>query len=113
MAAGRDKSSLARMPFIVSSNVEKADAATRKLIRSHVMRGKKAKRDRSDADQRMASGATSTAGRMQASRIKLEEVIEILTTPRVLPIRIGSDFSFFDFADDIEPTMLLNMHKRS
>ncbi|TAQ89520.1 hypothetical protein B7494_g2188 [Chlorociboria aeruginascens] len=43
--AGPDESreASARMLFIVSSNIEKADPATRKLIRSHVLRGEKKK----------------------------------------------------------------------
>lgn len=113
--AGPDESrgssvSSARMPFIISSNVEKADPATRKLIRSHVMRGKKQKRGRPDKGQRTTSWGTM-AGRTHSVRIKLEEVIEMYTP--LVPGRVGSDLSFVEFADEIEPSMLLNMIKSS
>ncbi|KAJ8097215.1 hypothetical protein POJ06DRAFT_228601 [Lipomyces tetrasporus] len=113
--AGPDESrgssgSPARMPFIISSNVEKADPATRKLIRSHVMRGKKQKRGRPDNGQRTTSWGTM-AGRTQAARVKLEEVMEMYTP--LVPGRVGSDLSFIEFADEIEPSMLLNALKVS
>ena len=100
----------ARMPFITSSNVEKADPATRKLIRSHVMRGKKKKGVRFDKGQRTTS-LRRMAGRTQAARVKLEEVIEMYA-PQV-PGRVGSDLSFVEFADEIEPSIRLNMIKSS
>jgi len=44
-----------KMPFIVSSNIDRVDPATRKLIRRHVMRGKKRKK----ADRPGAAGLVS------------------------------------------------------
>lgn len=98
--------SSARMHFIVSSNVEKADPATRKLIRSHVMRGKKKKRGHPDKDQQAPSWGAVTS-HTQGARLKLEEVIEGYTP--LLPGRVGSDLSFVEFTDTIEPSMLLNI----
>jgi hypothetical protein len=108
--ARRSSGSSAKMPFIVSSNIEKVDSATRKLIRSHVMRGKKQKRGRPDKDQQVTSWGTM-AGRIKAARVKLEEVIEIYTP--LVPGRVGSDLSFIEFADEIERSILLNMTKGS
>jgi hypothetical protein len=99
-----------RMPFIIKSNVEKADPATRKLIRSHVMRGKKQKRGRRDKGQQTTSGKTMP-GRTQAGRVKLEEVLKTYTP--ILPGRIGSDLSVVEFAAEIEPSMLQNMIRGS
>jgi hypothetical protein len=99
-----------RMPFIISSNVEKADPATRKLIRSHVMRGKKQKRGRPDKGQRTTSWGKMT-GRTPVTRVKLEEVIEMYMP--IVPDRVGSDLSFVEFADEIEPLMLLNIIRGS
>ncbi len=101
-------SSSGGMPFIVSSNAEKADPATRKLIRSHVMRGKKRKRERPDRN-RPAIGCGAIVGRAEDARIRLEDVIEAYTP--LVPDRVGSDLSFVEFAEEIEVSMLLNMAK--
>lgn len=42
-------------------------------------------------------------------QVMLEETIEPCAP--VLPSRIGSDLSFVDFADEIEPSMLLKIVK--
>jgi hypothetical protein len=102
--------SSARMPFIITSNMEKADPATRKLIRSHVMRGKKQKRGRRDKGQQTTGGRTMS-GRVQAERVKPEEVIEMYTP--ILPGRVGSDLSVVEFAAEIEPSILQNMIRGS
>lgn len=96
------------MPFIVSSNVEKADPATRKLIRSHVMRGKKQARDRPDKERRITS-RDAVNKRTQPARVRLEEVIEMYR-PQI-PRRVGSDVSFIEVADHMEPSMFVNMVK--
>jgi hypothetical protein len=100
----------ARMPFIITSNMEKSDPATRKLIRSHVMRGKKQKRGRRDKGQQTADGRIMP-DRIQAGRVKPEEVIETYTP--MLPGRIGSDLSVLEFAAEIEPLTLQNMIRGS
>lgn len=100
--------SSASMPFIISSNIEKADPATRKLIRSHVMRGRKEKAGRLDKVQQKMS-QQRMANRTKVTRVKLEEVIKVYT-PRV-PDRVGSDLSFIKFADEVEQSVLLNITK--
>jgi len=74
------------------------------------MRGKKQKKSLPDKGQRMTSRGT-TSGRIQAPRFKMEEVIEMYTP--LVPGRVGSDFSFVEFAVEVEPLILLNMIKGS
>lgn len=103
----------ASLVFIVSSTVEKADPATRNLIRSHVMRGKKQKLSRDDEVNRRSSRARLTAGhtQTQAAPVKWEEVIQTYASPLSIhiPGRVGSDLSFANFADDIEPILVANI----
>ncbi|WAO82854.1 Hypothetical protein NCS54_00002400 [Fusarium falciforme] len=99
-----------RMPFIVSSSVDKVDPATRKLIRSHVMRGKK-KRKRYPEKVSHGSKVGELTSCTQVERINLDEVIQMYT-PQI-PTRIGGDLSFIDFAEGIELSMLLNITKVS
>lgn len=100
----RPASSLpSRMPFIVSSGVEKADPTTRKLIRSHVMRGKKQKK-------RSTAGLAPTYP-IQRPQVELREVIDIYTS--VQPGRLGTRVYFVDFPAEIEPAMMLKMAQGS
>ncbi|KAH7202861.1 uncharacterized protein BKA55DRAFT_658166 [Fusarium redolens] len=100
----------AGFPFIVSSNLENVDAVTRKLIRSHVMRGKKKKKVRPDKGQpTIGRRARTMAVCTQTARVKLEEVGSLYTS--LIPSRVGSDLSFAEFAADIELPMLLNIAK--
>ena len=93
------------MPFIVSLNPRKADAATRTLIRSHVMRGKKkTKKCINNQIQQIA------ASPIKATRIKLEQAIEMYS-PLTLN-RIGADLPFLDLAEGIEQSILLSVMKR-
>jgi hypothetical protein len=79
------------MLFIVSSDIKKADPVTRKLIRSHAMQGIKKKRRRFVMVQEPSSTLAHAAP--------------------ALPRRIGSDLSLAEFADEIEPLVLLNIVK--
>ena len=88
-----------RMQFIVSSDTNKFDPVTRKLIRSHVMRGKKTKKPRAQVQAR----------KPLAAPVKLQDVVESCAAG--LPGRVGSDVSFVDFADEVEPSLLLKMIK--
>ncbi|KAJ3550273.1 hypothetical protein NM208_g66 [Fusarium decemcellulare] len=98
------------MPFIVLCSVDKADPATRKLIRSHVMRGKKKKKRRPKEVSESSKG-DQLVGYTEIEHPGLDEVIQMYT-PQV-PTRIGGDLSFIDFAEDIEFSMLLNITKVS
>ena len=89
------------MPFIVSSDIEKADPDTRRLIRSYVRRGRGKKR-----------GTAGRRGRHSSEeRVRLDQVVNMYTPS--IPSRIGSDYSpiGFEFADGIEPATLLNVAK--
>lgn len=96
------------MLFVVSSNVDKVDPATRKLIRSYVMRGKKQKRGRSDEANRTIN-LNTILGYTQSGPVTPEEIIELYSP--VIPGRVGSDLSFVKLADEIEPSMVLKMTK--
>lgn len=98
--------STSTMLFIVSSNTEKVDPPTRKQIRSHVMRGKKQKRIRRDNEPRLNS-RQSTARRFQHDPIKTGEVLEMYTP--LVPSRVGSDISFLELADEVEPKLVFNL----
>ncbi|OTA61487.1 hypothetical protein K449DRAFT_330998 [Hypoxylon sp. EC38] len=98
------------MPFIVSSNIEKADPATRKLIRSYARRGKTQKGGNHTENHRMANLGTM-AGHTHIARVELEDVVEIYTP--LVPGRIGSDLCFIEFPEEIDPSIILNMAKGS
>jgi uncharacterized protein YajQ (UPF0234 family) len=90
------------MPFIVSSNVDGVDQATRKLIRSHVMRGKKPKKHRVRAQ--IDHGSTNTT---EKARLKLQDVIDMHTV--LQPGRVGTHMYFVDYPKEMEPSMLMKM----
>lgn len=102
-----DKSlSTSTMLFVVASDIRKTDAATRKMIRSHAMRGRKQKRKK--------KGETRKEDEMQvikADEIRFEDLLE-LYTPLTLG-HVGSDLCFVPFAQEIELSMLLNITKIS
>lgn len=103
------------MPFIVSRSADKADAATRKLIRSHVMRGKKQNRLRPSKRQLqlLEKEQSRPARHVRVVPVGTEELQLELICHYAAPIprRVGSDFSFVEFADDIEPEMVVNVMK--
>ncbi|RDW63274.1 hypothetical protein BP6252_10819 [Coleophoma cylindrospora] len=94
--AGLDGSSgkSSEMLFISSSDIKKADPATRKLIRSHVMRGRKVKTSAPNKAQRMPIRRT-TAARSPAVQVQLQELFDKYT--QLVPGRVGSNFSCIDF----------------
>lgn len=94
------------MLFVVSSNFERVDPATRKLIRSHARRVKSSKSRRRDEGNK-----SNTPCRVSVTPVKLEEVVEEVLHKYVLPGRIGSDLSFVEFTDEIEPSIAFNIIK--
>ncbi|KAK4941949.1 hypothetical protein LTR10_018279 [Elasticomyces elasticus] len=96
------KRSSARLMFIVSSNVEKVDPVTRKQIRSHVMRGKRQKKDVKQAMSLANSGSHIGTPKTPAN---LEQVMR--TYAPLLPRTIRFDLSFT--ADEMDAFMALNM----
>ena len=96
------------LPFFVSSNVEKADPATRKQIRSHAMRGRKQKSLRHQKNALRCQNET-TSNPVETTLARPEDVLRSYTPP--MPYSIGSDLAFSTFAEDLEPSLLLNIIK--
>ena len=95
----------AGMPFIVSSNAEKVGPATRRLIRSHARRGRSRKAARSDRENE-----TSRAGsENQGERVKLDGIVQMYSS--LIPRHVGSDLSFAELPNGIEPSLLLTLIK--
>ncbi|KAK6822722.1 hypothetical protein PG989_001610 [Apiospora arundinis] len=100
----------AGMPFIVSLNDEKANPTTRKLIRSHVMRGKKKKKKHGSKPEE-PRGAGSSGGPIQRAGVNLEEVVELYMP--LLPGRFGMRLYYIDFPDEIDPSVIMQMFQVS
>ncbi len=97
---------LCKMPFIVSSNIDKVDPATRKLIRRHVMRGKKRKK----ADRPGAAGlALADSIQNHRTQIRLQEILDMYIL--LQPGCFGTHRYFVDFPNEIEPSILWNMEQ--
>ncbi|KAI0124993.1 hypothetical protein BJ170DRAFT_635930 [Xylariales sp. AK1849] len=94
-----------RMPFIVSPNADKFDQGTRKLIRSHVMRGKKVKRTNNKLGVAGLASADSTHN--HRTQTKIQDVISMYTL--LQPGRFGTRLYFVDFPSEIEPSVLWDM----
>jgi hypothetical protein len=86
-------------PFIISSNADAVDPTTRKLIRSHVMRGKKQKKNR-------ASGVASTDAVYKAP-VELQGVVDMYLS--VQPNFISTQIYSAGFPRAIEPYVLVTM----
>ncbi|KAF8849032.1 hypothetical protein BDZ45DRAFT_773889 [Acephala macrosclerotiorum] len=86
--------------FIVSTSLDEPNTAARKLIRSHVMRGKNAKKV---ASSHLKPGAwINRDGGAEGDLVRTEEV-STLSGPRME--FTGSGLSTFQFADDVQPYM--------
>ena len=72
------------------------------------MRGKKKKKASLNNGQN-TTGPRSLQPRLQAERVNLKDALEICT-PFVLN-RVGSDLSFIEVAEQIEPSTLLDVTK--
>lgn len=106
------------LPFIVTCSADKADAATRRLIRSHVMRGKNLKRPGPRKRQLQMLGKeqcdksqSACHNHVDGTPFGAEELhLELICRyDAPVPRRVGSDFSFVEFADDIELEMVVNV----
>jgi hypothetical protein len=93
------------MPFILSTGKQKGDAATRKLIRSHVMLGKNKGKPRPSKRTRLLPWETVPAWSSS------ENVSVVQGQFSVVPKRVGSDWSFIQLADEIEPAALAEILK--
>lgn len=99
--------SLSGLHFIVSHGLEKPDPATRKLIRRHVMRGKKQTKIPINKSQRKNNQEKRKIC-IKSPYVGLEQVAKMYTP---IPERIGSDFSLFGLADEVESSILSNITK--
>ena len=96
------------IPFIVSSSVEKFGPATRKLIRSHARRGKS--RKKATLGRIVPIGKRGTGVRQEdVGQARLGQVVEMYSS--LVPRRVGSDVSFANLPDEVEPSLLHNMIK--
>ena len=96
------------MLFIVLSNINKVDPSIRKLIRRHVMRGKKRKK----ADRSGAIGLTSTdsiQNHRTQPEIRLQDVIDMYAL--LQPGCFGVHRYFIDYPDEIEASILWNIEQ--
>jgi hypothetical protein len=90
----------AEMPFILSTGGQKGDPATRRLIRRHVMLGKNKNKPR--PSKRRTPQSWDTLPAWDSSK-DLSAVHDHFS---VIPRRVGSDWSFTQLADEIEPAAL-------
>lgn len=72
------------------------------------MQGKTLKRKQSKDKSRLKS-RQEFAKRVPQAPIKPEEVLETCTP--LVPGRVGSDFSFLELADEVEPNVVFNILK--
>ena len=95
-----------KMPFIITSNIDKVDPATRKLIRRHVMRGKKMKK----TDRPGAVGLVSADSiQNHRTQIRLQQVLDMYTL--LQPGSFGTHPYFVDFPNETEPSILWKMEQ--
>lgn len=95
------------IPFIVSSNDDGVDAATRKFIRSYAMRGRKQKRTRLKRNV-LVYGCDMAAGCVQTPSVNFEDILRIYMPPTR---RIGADLSFLTSPEDLDLSILSNIIK--
>ena len=95
-----ERRSLAELPFVVSTGTGKEDAAIRKLIRSHVMLGKNKGKPRPTKCKKVLPWEAVLVP------IPAEDTSALQESVSVVPKRVGSDWSFIQLADEIEPIAL-------
>ncbi|RDW60131.1 hypothetical protein BP5796_11737 [Coleophoma crateriformis] len=99
-------------PFIVSTGMEKVHSKTRRLIRSHVMLGKNLGKSQ-PAKRRSPKDLPKESGDIVISNDGLEALFGVLvrTFRSSIPNRVGSDWSFIQFADTVQPSTLADLLK--
>lgn len=97
----------ASIPFIVSYNDSRVDAATRKFIRSYAMRGRKQSRIRPKRNV-LVHGYDMAAGTVQAPSVDFKDVMRVYLPPMR---RIGADLSFLASPEDLDLSILSNIIK--
>ena len=94
----------ATLPFIVSMNTDKADATTRKLIRSHVRKGKGLRATSCNQSQ-------TCCGADQWGRP--EEIVPSGGYVSPLITGFGSDLAFTNLPESIDHSLVLSIAKGS
>lgn len=98
--------------FIISTNNGRTNAATRKIIRSHVMRGKNKRKFPSTMPQQHQHKVFGGVDNGHFESVTEPEDLPKLVAYTGLPRRIGNETSFIRFADDtVEPDLLLDCLK--
>lgn len=89
-------------PFIIFTSVDKADAKTRKLIRSHVMLGKNRGKRRTAPSKpvRKPSNTTNEASLSTSSSSE-----EDVGRP-VVPVKLGNEYSLLKLAAAVDPLVV-------
>lgn len=102
--------------FIVSSGIQKQDPATRRLIKSHVMTGRKQNRRRPGKQRKPTAIEKQSANLVVESdwntsaQSGVQELLKLYKKSRI-PAPVATDLSFMRFADDVEPAILINITK--
>ena len=97
--------SQAEIPFILTTGGQKSDPATRKLIRSHVMLGKNKGKPRPSKRRKQQPWDTVPPWDSVEGMSSIHDHIA------AIPRRVGSDWSFTQLADEIEPAALADILK--
>lgn len=90
-------------PFIVSTDVQKTDDKTRKLIRSHVMLGKNRGKKRIPKESTVKEAKTSST---KAPSSNLSSDNEFRAS---IPPKVGCETSLIKLAADVEPLLVQNV----
>ncbi|KAH8677970.1 hypothetical protein BX600DRAFT_431279 [Xylariales sp. PMI_506] len=105
------------MQFIVSTDLSRADTKTRQLIRSHVMLGKNRQKAGKGGRAGKKKARTQPAGwtfitvTNQSWNSDLDLVLQVHSAS--VPLKVGSEFSFVEFADTVDPGMMANLLRMS
>ncbi|KNG82944.1 hypothetical protein ANOM_009464 [Aspergillus nomiae NRRL 13137] len=97
------------LPIIISTGTAKADADTRKLIRSHVMLGKnRGKYRRSGRVDRAELEHDETCNEKHRTLRKQSRPLT-KRPPSIIPQTVGSEVSLLQFADTVEPALAVDI----
>lgn len=93
-------------PFIVSTDVQKTDAKTRKLIRSHVMLGKNRGKRRANKKRATERQQHDVCETIPAAPAPADD-----DTRSVVPAKVGSEISLLRLAASVDPGLLRHFFK--
>lgn len=94
------------LPFIVSTDTRNVDAGTRKLIRSHVMRGK----NKGKTPMKTIKSTDCTHIQLRADYPVVScAITELGMIEASIPRPIGSEIASIRFADTAEPALIADV----